>query len=73
MVTLRSLPFPILVNGTLVDYQSIGAGAAAASGIKGLHFNRMLSDNICLFDVMAMNDPDYTDPQIAGQLAVIIR
>lgn len=73
MVTLVSLPFPILVNGVLVGYQSLGSNAAAASGIEGLHFNRMLSDDTCLFDVMAMDNSDYRDPEIVGQLAVVIK
>ncbi|MGO8718370.1 MAG: hypothetical protein ACLQMO_04025 [Acidobacteriaceae bacterium] len=73
MVTLNVLAFPILAEGMLEEYQSYDPRIAAQAGIKGLRFNRMLSENVALFDILALDSPDYQEPEMMGQLAVLIK
>jgi len=73
MVTLNVLPFPILAAGMLAEYQTLDSRIAVQAGIKGLRFNRMISESVALFDIMVVDPSESRDPQMRGQLAVFIK
>jgi hypothetical protein len=73
MVIFIGLDFPILANGTLATYQSLDPRIAKQAGVKGLRFDRMISEAICLYDIMGVEVPGSSSPQMIGELAVAIK
>ena len=41
-------------------------------GLLGLRFNRMVSEDTALYDVMALDSTNHMDSEMIGQIAVIV-
>lgn len=72
LVRFNPLDVPIVADGMPVRYDPIAPQAARRGYIKGLRFDRMLSANVALFDIMGIEPMESTSLQMEGQLVVLL-
>jgi len=63
-----------MYNGSLLQYRGgVDPQIAERVGLTGLRFNRMIDENVALYDVMAMNASSHSgDSEMLGQIAVVV-
>jgi ribosomal protein L7/L12 len=72
-ISLNVMDHPILYRGSLLQYAGgIDPRISGQLGILGLRLNRMLSEHTALYDIMGMDSEGNSDPEMLGQLAVMI-
>jgi hypothetical protein len=73
MVVLDVMERPVLFNGSLFQYAGgVDPRVATTLGMAGVRFDKMLAENIVIYDVMALNANNNSDPELIGQLAVLL-
>ena len=73
LVMLDVTSRPVLYNGAVIQYAPGDDSRMGKSlGLLGLRFNRMISEDTALYDVMALDSTNHMDAEMVGQIVVIV-
>jgi hypothetical protein len=73
LVVLDVMERPVLFNGSLFQYAGgVDPRVATSLGMAGVRFDRMLTEDTAVYDVMALDANNNSDPELIGQLAVLL-
>jgi len=73
LVMLDVTSRPVLYDGAVIQYAPGDDSRMGKSlGLLGLRFNRMVSEDTALYDVMALDSTNHMDSEMIGQIAVIV-
>jgi hypothetical protein len=75
IVALNVIERPVMYNNSVIQYADIGGAdprVATQLGLTGVRLNRMLPENIALYDIVGLNANYNSDSQVLGQLVVVL-
>jgi hypothetical protein len=75
IVFLNVIERPVMYNNSVIQYADIGGTdprVATKLGLTGVRLNRMLSENVALYDILGLNANYNSDSQVLGQLVVVL-
>ena len=73
LVAVDVLERPVLFNRSLIQYAG-GADPRVLTelGMAGVRLDKMLAEDTALYDVMGLNANENSDPEVVGQLVVLL-
>jgi hypothetical protein len=76
MITLDVSDLPVLYNGSVIQYRPTALynpALAAQLGLMAVRFNKMMSEDIALYDVLGWDaQTSVSETQMLGQIAVVL-
>lgn len=75
MVTLNVAERPLMYEGSAIRYVDIGGGDPRMGielGMMGLRLNRMMSEDVALYDILGMDADGNSTSRMLGQLVVVL-
>ena len=75
IIALSVTERPVMYDNSVIQYADIGGAdprVASQMGLTGVRLNRMLFENIALYDIDGLNANYNSDSQVLGQLVVVL-